>query len=97
MAEMINSSDLYTESPDHTQNNRFLFSGTSCFPLSPCDEMKSQLSNGQASGASTNVVSQNDQMIKILEVLGYQDPGQDLSFVIDEGVLKYQNKIQGSF
>ena len=40
LAEMVNSSDLYAESPEHSQENRFLFPGTSCFPLSPCDEMK---------------------------------------------------------
>jgi len=36
-------------------------------------------------------------MIKILEVLGQQDPTEDYSFVIDDGVLKYQNKIQANF
>lgn len=36
-------------------------------------------------------------MIKILEIKGKQQSDTDYSFVLDEGVLKYQNKIQAGF
>ena len=36
-------------------------------------------------------------MIKILEMKGKQESETDYSFVLDEGVLKYQNKIQAGF
>jgi serine/threonine protein kinase len=36
-------------------------------------------------------------MIKILEVIGKQDELSDCSFIIDEGVMKYQQRIQATF
>jgi len=36
-------------------------------------------------------------MIKILNVLGKQDEKTDCSFILDEGVMKYQQRIQSSF
>jgi hypothetical protein len=47
----------------------------------------------QKQNSSVNIVSQNDIMIKILETKGKQESETDYSFVLDEGVLKYQNKI----
>ena len=35
-------------------DDRFLFQGSSCFPLSPCDEMK------ESQDKEVNIVSQND-------------------------------------
>jgi hypothetical protein len=59
LAEMINSCDLYARSMDHQQDNRFLFPGTSCFPLTPCDEMKEKLSEGGGQGnEGLNIVGQ---------------------------------------
>ena len=36
-------------------------------------------------------------MIKILNVLGKQDEASDMSFIQDEGVQKYQKRIQNNF
>ena len=36
-------------------------------------------------------------MIKILNVLGKQDEKTDCSFIMDEGVMKYQQRIQAQF
>lgn len=47
LSEMINCSDVYQGSKDHDQEDRFLFPGTSCFPLTPCDEMASQITDKQ--------------------------------------------------
>lgn len=54
LAEMIHSSMTY-QGTDKNQDNRFLFPGTSCFPLSPCEEMQEQADSQQV-----NIVSQND-------------------------------------
>ena len=49
---------------DRDIKSRFLFPGTSCFPLSPCDQMK------HAKDKSVNIVSSSDQLKMILQVLG---------------------------
>ena len=36
-------------------------------------------------------------MIKIIEVLGEQDNSLDYGFILDEGILKYQQRIQDKF
>jgi mitogen-activated protein kinase 1/3 len=58
LAELI--SCTYKERGPHHQ----LFPGTSCFPLSPCEESKKN------ENQSLNIISRNDQLKKILEVLG---------------------------
>lgn len=35
-------------------------------------------------------------MIKILEILGKKNE-EDLSFITDDGVIKYQNRLQANF
>ena len=42
----------------------YMFPGTSCFPLSPCQNMDEEQSG------DTNVVTIDDQMIKILKMVG---------------------------
>ena len=59
-----------------------MFTGTSCFPLSPCDKMKS------SSSLKKNIVSKNDQLKVILEILGDQD-ACDTSFVSESSALDY--------
>jgi len=53
LAEMINVSDCYRRG-DQNEVSRVLFPGTSCFPLSPCDEMLSEQED------QFNVVSYDD-------------------------------------
>ena len=45
--------------------------------------------NTEQDSSQVNIVSQNDQMIKILNILGKQDEKTDCSFILDEGVMKY--------
>ena len=62
---------------------RYPFRGTSCFPLSPCEkayEGKSQ---------NTNIISQDDQLIKINQVLGKLSP-EDLSFIQNKNAQQYE-------
>lgn len=39
LAELIHCSSLYENDSNISQDNRFLFPGSSSFPLSPCEEM----------------------------------------------------------
>ena len=87
-AELIHCSINYQNTSGFNQENRFIFPGSSCFPLSPCDEMQGS-NDGSGDSNQVNIVSQNDQMIKILNVLGKQDESLDMSFIYDEGVQKY--------
>ena len=45
LAEMIHCSDVYQGDNKFQQDDRYLFPGTSCFPLSPCDEMANQIND----------------------------------------------------
>lgn len=59
-----------------------LFNGSSCYPISPCAEPQTD----------HQMVSSNDQLIKILEILG-KPSQEDLSFIGDENIMNYQNNI----
>ena len=62
LAEMLACTKVYnTEQLD----NRFIFSGNSCFPLSPCEQMTKNADK------NINIVSSNDQLKKICDILGY--------------------------
>jgi mitogen-activated protein kinase 1/3 len=84
-AEMLFCTDVY-KSDKKSLDNRFLFPGNSCFPLSPCEQM------AKNPDKSVNIVSQNDQLKKILDVLGHQDE-QDLSFVTDDSAIDYHKSL----
>jgi hypothetical protein len=88
LAELLYCSVEYKQGREI--EDRFLFPGSSCFPLSPCDEQNED--QGESS-EQVNIISQNDQMIKILDILGKQDKDLDYSFILDEGVLKYQERL----
>ena len=66
------------------EKERFLFEGTSCFPLSPMRNDK---------GETTTVVGLGDQMLIILKTLGYQEE-KDLSFQTNEEGIKYIRKLE---
>lgn len=81
LGEMIKFSSIYgTKEQDF--DRRFLFAGTSCFPLSPCQDMKQSAEQG------VNIISKNDQMIKIIGKLGKLAP-EDTSFITDDAALEY--------
>jgi mitogen-activated protein kinase 1/3 len=81
LSEMISCTEQYKANGVNPQD-RFLFTGTSCFPLSPCEKMRS------SSTLKRNIVSKNDQLKMILEILGDQDT-TDTSFVSDSSALDY--------
>jgi len=81
LSEMISCTEQYKANGVNPQD-RFLFTGTSCFPLSPCEKMRS------TSSLKKNIVSKNDQLKVILEILGDQDLN-DTSFVSDPSALDY--------
>jgi hypothetical protein len=62
---MICSQQEYSEI--QVSNNKVLFTGTSCYPLSPLDQ------NAKKAGSEKNMVSSQDQLKVILEILGKQD------------------------
>jgi hypothetical protein len=66
LSEMISCTEQYKQNGVSSQE-RFLFTGTSCFPLSPCGKMKDA-----GSPLKKNIVSKNDQLKKILDILGDQ-------------------------
>ena len=46
----------------------------------------------ESKNKNENIVSNNDQLIKILEVLGHQD-NYDLSFVTEDSALNYHKSL----
>jgi len=66
---------------------RFVFTGTSCFPLTPCAEMANSGEEG------VNIISKRDQMIKIIDGLGRMSE-DDMSFVTEKPALDYLISIQ---
>ena len=79
LAEMINCA--YNKTKFQT---RAMFAGTSCFPLSPCEEAKGT--------DKVNLVSKRDQLKQILDIIGKQDE-DDLSFITKSSVLDYHNSL----
>lgn len=59
LAEMLNVTESQ-QKKETDELNRVLFTGSSCFPLSPCDEMLSQ------NDEDFNIVSHDDQLVKII-------------------------------
>jgi len=66
LGELLKFSQVYS---GHVPSNGkcVLFRGQSCFPLSPCDDMLN------TDDQSENIVSKNDQMIRILELIRTPD------------------------
>ena len=63
-----------------------MFGGTSCFPLSPCNEMK------MAKNQDVNIVSSKDQLKLILDIRGHKDE-DDISFITQDSVLDYHKSL----
>jgi len=72
------------ESTSDFKKTRYLFKGTSCFPLSPIRN---------DNGDSTNVVALEDQMHMILKSLGRQTDS-DLSFLTCDYSTLYVRKLE---
>ena len=54
LSELMYCSSAYTSQKDFDASNRFLFNGTSCYPISP-----------RADKDSDDLISKNDQILKI--------------------------------
>jgi serine/threonine protein kinase len=85
LGELLKISEPYSSRADPKSlallvNNRVLFGGTSCFPLSPIEN------NNQ----KANVVSIDDQLIKIHKTLGQQSL-DDCSFISKQEFLNYNS------
>lgn len=90
MAELLLKIEKqYTTKTKSDYSDRFLFPGQSCFPLSQCAEAK------QSENQDTNTVSINDQLIKILKVIGKQSKEQ-LDFIKEESIVNYTQSLQES-
>ena len=81
LAEMLNVTDSY-QRREGGEFSRVLFTGTSCFPLSPCEEMLSQQDE------QFNVVSFDDQLVKIIQNIGQIDES-DASFISEPTAKDY--------
>ena len=69
-AEMIHCSSVYAGKPDFAAENRFLFRGTSCYPLSP--------------HPVASDIDKDDHMIKILEFYPHIDLNEAFSFLTNK-------------
>lgn len=88
LGELLRCSEPYTSLVDPSRlnrlvKNRVLFGGTSCFPLSPIENKNSK----------ANVVSIDDQLIKIHKTLGQQS-ADDTSFISVLEFQKYNSQLQ---
>ena len=84
LAEMLSVTDVYEKKED--EMSRITFCGTSCFPLSPCEAMISQ------EDEEFNVVSHDDQLVKIVQALGKVDE-DDASFITEATAKNYFDSI----
>ena len=85
MAELMFKAEAGFSAVSETQ--KVLFKGDSCFPFSPVKCKKED--------ENVNSVSQNDQLLKILRILGKQDK-KDYDFIKDEKIKVYFETLNGS-
>ena len=71
---------LHCASAKSKKEDRYLFKGNSCFPISPCAKNQEQ-------------VHEYDQLFKILERYPNMNQDIDLSFITTDDVLKYLQKV----
>ena len=87
IAELIRCSKPYQEHDEKwSKNKRYLFPGSSCFPLSP---RKGSKDHGSS---SRKLVSSRDQLKLILNMLGRQNE-DDSSFITEPDVLDFHERL----
>ena len=85
LVEIISCSSTYINKPDFDVNNRFLFKGKSCYPISP-------------NKSNYDRVDYNDQIFKILERYPQEDISQKFNYLSEEDGQAYIKRIDtGSF
>lgn len=77
LSEMLYCSTVYSKEPGFDSSKRFLFKGTSSFPLSPKE----------------NGISENDQLVKIMSIFPNLDIEKDLCFLLDDDSKKFTMKL----
>ena len=77
LSEMLYCSTPYSKEPGFDCTERFLFKGTSSFPLSP-----------KESG-----ISENDQLVKIMSIFSELDRENDLCFLLEEDSKEFAMKL----
>jgi hypothetical protein len=65
MAEIIRFTNPYRD-VGFDKTNRYMFPGTSCFPISPCKEAKAEAKASNYPGDGECIVETTDQIIVIL-------------------------------
>ena len=80
LVELIRCTDPYKANLCGDMEKRIMFNGQSCYPLTPPTKDRAS--------ENVNVVSSNDQLLKILKILGPQG-AHDTSFVTEGETLKY--------
>ena len=80
----------------HFKQDRYLFQGNSCFPLSPCSEntkKKNEVAAEKAGKPGVHVISKSDQIKVILKELGEQND-ESLSFLTSEHAISYIRELE---
>ena len=73
---------------NQNKQHKVLFKGNSCFPLSVCEDVQKNKSNN-----NEICVAENDQLIKIINVMGSQSESS-LEFISDQpNVLEYVKSV----
>lgn len=85
-AECLSFTNNYSALGGRKLEKRILFPGSSCFPISPCKKY------GDSSDKETTKISENDQLIKILDVVS-QLGEQDFSFLSDQTAIEYAEQV----
>ena len=73
LGEMLRVTDAYKKDP-FFRDNRFMFKGYSCFPMSPCEEAL------KVENENLNIVDKDDMIIEILKQTNPVSK-EDLSFL----------------
>ena len=87
-AELLATTSPYHVVEDEKPKHNILFVGRSCYPLSPCSEFNE-------SDKSSNLISEDDQMMKIFSQMGHADE-DSTSFLTYSAAQKYIQSIKDS-
>lgn len=88
-AECLSFTDSYVKKGGREIQKRVLFPGHSCFPISPCHKYEKE----SASDPDTTKISENDQLIKIIDRVGGDLSKEDLSFLSDDTAIEYAQQV----
>lgn len=90
--ECISFTNEYVNKGGRELKNRVMFPGTSCFPVSPCK--KNQKEEEDPEEQAFLKISENDQLIKIIEQLNGLK-SNDFSFLSEQAAVEYVGQVVG--